>query len=174
MTDLISDALRARLRALRRGPLAAGAALEPIASTSGTLHGLLPHRPPFLLVDALVAVDRERRILVGERRVDPDDPILGGHFPGDPIYPGVLQVEAVAQLGVCLWALLDGRPEPAGVRATRIHHALFMAEVPPGARLTLMARVIDEDSLTATIAGQVFHGDTLCALCVLEAYLVDP
>lgn len=172
--DLISDALRAQIRALRRGPLAASATLEPLAVDGRGLSRLLPHRPPFLLVDGLVAIDRERRILVGERRVEPDDPVLVGHFPGQPVYPGVLQVEAVAQLGVCLWALLDGRPEPAGVRATRVHHALFMAEVPPGARLTLMACVIDDDSLTATIAGQVFHGDTLCSLCVLEAYLVDP
>lgn len=172
--ELISDALRALIGRLRRQPLAADATLEPMALVGADLDRLLPHRPPLRLVDALVGVDRDRRILVGQRRVDPDDPVLAGHFPGHPVYPGVLQVEAVAQLGVCLWTLLDGRAEPAGIRATRIHHARFMAEVPPGARLTLMACVIDEDSLIATIAGQIFDGDTLCSLCVLEACLVDP
>jgi 3-hydroxyacyl-[acyl-carrier-protein] dehydratase len=60
--------------------------------------GLLPHRPPFRFVDAVdELVDGQR--IVARYRVTGEEPFLAGHFPGNPVFPGVLQLEALAQAG---------------------------------------------------------------------------
>jgi hypothetical protein len=51
---------------------------------------LIPHRDPFLLVDTISAIDFDQRALEGKRRISPEDPVFAGHFPGWPIYPGML------------------------------------------------------------------------------------
>lgn len=167
------DVLDALVRALRRAPIADAVEIEPCLGTAAEVEGLLPHRPPFLLVDAVTGLDRAGRAVLGRYHVDPADPVFIGHFPGHPVYPGVLQVEAVSQLGLCGLALLSPSPEgPVQVRALKVHHALFLAEVAPGATLDLRARLVGDDSLTATVAGQVYAGGVLCSVTVMEAYFV--
>ena len=141
---------------------------------------MLPHRAPFLFVDRISAVDTEEKALVGHRRIDPLDPILAGHFPGDPVYPGVLLVETMAQLGVCLQHLnATGRietledDEPPRLRLLRVHHALFMAEVRPGDELTVLGKTIEDNGYTAIFAGQIVKDDTICAMAIVEAILLD-
>jgi 3-hydroxyacyl-[acyl-carrier-protein] dehydratase len=65
---------------------------------SDALVGLLPHRPPFLFVDHVEECAAGERV-VARYRVTGDEPFLTGHFPGNPIFPGVLQLEALAQAG---------------------------------------------------------------------------
>jgi 3-hydroxyacyl-[acyl-carrier-protein] dehydratase len=96
---------------------------------------LLPHRPPFLFVDEILA------LVPGESararwRVDPDAAFFAGHFPGNPILPGVIIVEALAQTGA-LAALAD--PESAGRLALfgGIGQARFRRVVRPGEELHL-------------------------------------
>jgi 3-hydroxyacyl-[acyl-carrier-protein] dehydratase len=79
---------------------------------------ILPHRFPFLFVDRVVAVQPGQSILA-QRLVSHSDPILQGHFPGNPILPGVVQVEAMAQAAVIL-AHESGEFDP------RIHHCYFV------------------------------------------------
>ncbi|MFW5959943.1 MAG: 3-hydroxyacyl-ACP dehydratase FabZ family protein [Chitinivibrionales bacterium] len=63
---------------------------------------LLPHREPFLFVDRIVRFKRDRYIQ-GEKYLDPDHPVFKGHFPGNPILPGVIAADALAQVSGLLW-----------------------------------------------------------------------
>lgn len=141
---------------------------------------ILPHRSPFLFVDAITGVDLTQGAIRGRRRIAPDDPVFVGHFPGEPIYPGVLQLETMGQLGLCLMSFnatgSTQAPEdvtPRRVRALKIHHALFLAEVLPGDELQVIAKLITADDYTAICAGQLIKGETVCALAVMEVYFVD-
>jgi 3-hydroxyacyl-[acyl-carrier-protein] dehydratase len=159
---------------------------EPAASTVGVDYGrseierLLQHRDPFLLLDRITLIDPERGALEGRRRIDPADPVLGGHFPGEPVYPGALQIEIVAQLSLCCYHFyaersseLTPQTRPRRYRAVKVHHAAFLGGVFPGDELTVRAQVLEADTLAFTCAGQLLRAGKICATAVLEAYLVD-
>ena len=136
---------------------------------------MVPHREPFLLIDGIEAFDQEEQAVLGHRTIDPEDPVLAGHFPGDPVYPGVLLLESMAQLCISLQSLLapDGENVQAGVRLLKVHHALFQDAALPGDRLAVAAKMIEDNGYTATMVGQVLRGDTILTVAVLEAYLID-
>src|SRR5436190_5390345 len=72
---------------------------------------ILPHRYPFLLIDRVIEVDPEKRI-VALKNVTINEPFFNGHFPGTPVMPGVLTIEAMAQAGAIL-GLLDKKADLA-------------------------------------------------------------
>jgi 3-hydroxymyristoyl/3-hydroxydecanoyl-(acyl carrier protein) dehydratase len=180
------EPLASLLRGLRRKPLLSldglassdapphdSADARPRSLTREDVEGLLPHRGSMLLLDAIDMVDTQQSALRARRRIDPADPVLAGHFPGAPVYPGVLLVEMMGQAGLCLVPLLAA--SSAGVRAARlthVHHAGFLAPVLPGDDVMILAALLDE-SLTVTAVGQIYKGSTLCAYAVSEVYLAD-
>ena len=135
------------------------------------IEALIPHRDPFLFVDRIDAVDRAGGVIAGRRWLDPADPLFRGHFPGDPIYPGALQVEAIGQLALCLFALVRG--PTAGVRALKIHHAAFLAAIRPGAELVVIAKALESNDYTGVCEGQVLVGTAICCHAVMEVYFVE-
>jgi 3-hydroxyacyl-[acyl-carrier-protein] dehydratase len=106
-----------------------------MTSVSADLLGRLPHRPPFLFVDSVDSCEPGRAVRAGYR-VTGEEPFLAGHFPGNPIFPGVLQLEALAQAGAVALLADDqfaGRlPLFGGVEGVR-----FRRIVRPGDELVL-------------------------------------
>ena len=101
---------------------------------------ILPHRQPFLLIDAVEELEPGKRA-VARKCVSYNEPYFGGHFPGEPVMPGVLIVEALAQTGAV--AIL-GKDENRGKTAyfASINSAKFKRKVVPGDILTLETEII--------------------------------
>lgn len=153
---------------------------ERVAIGRDGIERLIPHRPPFLFVDEVTDVGLTSQSIRGRRRIDPHDPVFEGHVPGRPIYPGVLQLETIGQLGLCLMqfvlagsASVTAATRPRDARAVRIHGAQFFQPVGPGEELTLVCRALAFDDYTAVCAGQVLRGDTPCSFGVMEVFFVD-
>lgn len=103
---------------------------------SRAIQEILPHRYPFLLVDKIIElVPRER--IVGIKQVTVNEPFFQGHFPGEPVMPGVLQIEALAQVGAIL-ALREFEDRDNRIPFfSGIEHARFRRPVVPGDTLVL-------------------------------------
>ncbi|MDD4239003.1 MAG: 3-hydroxyacyl-ACP dehydratase FabZ [Desulfotomaculaceae bacterium] len=99
------------------------------------IQSILPHRYPFLLVDRIVSVEEGRKV-VGIKNVSVNEPFFQGHYPGYPVMPGVLIIEAMAQVGATLLLLM---PEFAGEVPlfAGIDKARFRRQVVPGDQLKI-------------------------------------
>lgn len=132
---------------------------------------LIPHRYPFLLVDKVVSLDFENRKIVAHKNVSINEPFFQGHFPGQPIMPGVLIVEALAQAGGVLTQLTLGRDAQSKLfYLVKVDNVRFIKQVIPGDVLELhvqVKRVIRNMAVyygEAKVDGEVVaHAEVLCA-----------
>lgn len=130
------------------------------------VQAILPHRYPFLLVDRVVEFDSGRRA-VGLKNVTVNDPYFQGHFPGRPVFPGVLIVEALAQLGGVLAirsSSVEGSPI---VYLTGIDKAKFRKPVIPGDQIRLEVEVMKRRPPFWKMQGKAFVGNDL--VCEAES-----
>lgn len=171
------DDLFAMTRRLKRGRLMPDDRGMRCEVDRRGLERLLPHRGPMLLVDGLAAVDLQGPAVRGWRRLSASDLGFDGHFPGEPVYPGVLVVEAIGQLALTLLHFagagtidLPATGRSRRVRATHVHHAAFLAPFVPGDTMHLHAEVV-ESGLTMIAIGQAYNDDRLAAYAVSEVYV---
>ena len=131
---------------------------------------IIPHRYPFLLVDRVTECDMESRI-VGIKNVTTNEPYFQGHFPDFPIMPGVLIIEALAQVA-CILALKKLKKEGHGsVFFTGIDGAKFRQPVRPGDQLRLELEKIKQRGTLFRFQGSAYVEDKLAAECTLQAML---
>ena len=130
------------------------------------IKNILPHRPPFLLIDKVLSMDE--KTVIGVKNVSMNEPFFVGHFPDEPVMPGVLQVEAMAQLGGVL--VLGTVPDPQNYLTyfLKVDKVKFKRKVVPGDTLVFKCDLIGEIRRgIATMWAQAFVGDT----CVCEGEL---
>jgi beta-hydroxyacyl-ACP dehydratase FabZ len=133
---------------------------------------LLPHRYPFLLVDRVVSIESKQKI-VAYKNVTINEHFFLGHFPGAPVMPGVLILEALAQAGALL---LLGEVEDRGSKLiyfTGIDEARFRRPVVPGDQLRLSVEVLKLRSRTCKMRGVAEVDGELAAEGVIMSALVE-
>ncbi|MGA8041620.1 MAG: 3-hydroxyacyl-ACP dehydratase FabZ [Terracidiphilus sp.] len=131
----------------------------------------LPHRYPFLLIDRIVEFEPAKRT-VAIKNVTINEPYFQGHFPGHPIMPGVLVVEAMAQAGAVL--MLHGMPDRQTKLAvfTGIDNAKFRRQVVPGDQLRIEVDVLSFRTRAGRMAGKAFIDGKVACEATLTCMIV--
>ena len=128
---------------------------------------ILPHRYPFLLIDRVIEVDPDKRI-VALKNVSINEPFFNGHFPGAPVMPGVLTIEAMAQAGAVL-GLLEKNADltKALVYFMGIDEAKFRRPIVPGDQMRIVVEVMRRKAIVWKMKGEVYVGSELAAEAIL-------
>jgi beta-hydroxyacyl-ACP dehydratase FabZ len=134
---------------------------------------ILPHRYPFLLVDRILEMELGKRV-VGIKNVTINEPFFPGHFPGHPIMPGVLIVEAMAQVGaVLLMCSLDARAEKKVIYFTGIDRARFRRPVVPGDQLRFEVEILQLRRQMCRMKGAAYVEGKLVMDAAMSSMVVD-
>jgi beta-hydroxyacyl-ACP dehydratase FabZ len=133
---------------------------------------IIPHRFPFLLVDGILELDPAKRI-VGIKNVTVNEPFFQGHFPGAPVMPGVLIVEAMAQVAAVM--VLKELPDRENklVYFSGIDQARFRQPVVPGDQIRMVVEAIKMRSRHGKLRGEAFVKDKLVAEAEIFSTIVD-
>lgn len=132
---------------------------------------IIPHRYPFLLVDKIIELEEGKRA-VGIKNVTINEPFFQGHFPGNPIMPGVLIVEAMAQVAGVISMTLEENKGKLGV-FTGIDKVRFKKQVTPGDTLRIETEMISMRRNIAKAEATAYVGDEVACKGVLMFGLVD-
>jgi UDP-3-O-[3-hydroxymyristoyl] N-acetylglucosamine deacetylase/3-hydroxyacyl-[acyl-carrier-protein] dehydratase len=133
---------------------------------------IMPHRYPFLLVDRILSLEEGKRV-VGIKNVTINEPFFEGHFPGHPIMPAVLIIEAMAQVGGVLLLSMVAKPKEKLVYFMAIDKAKFRKPVFPGDQVRFELEMMRLRLNTCKMKGKAFVHDDLVAEAELLSVLMD-
>lgn len=143
---------------------------EPIMDVN-RIRQLLPHRYPFLLVDKIIELGDTH--IVGLKNITGNEPFFQGHFPQEPVMPGVLQVEAMAQVGGLLVLNMVDEPERYSTYFMKIDNVKFRQKVVPGDTLIFHVSLMTEIRRgCATLKGYAFVGDKIVSEAEFMAQII--
>jgi 3-hydroxyacyl-[acyl-carrier-protein] dehydratase len=144
---------------------------QPILLNVKEIAKILPHRYPFLLVDRIIYLNLEENVIIGQKNVTVNEQFFQGHFPGAPIMPGVLILEALAQTGGIL-VHKKGYCEKIAV-LLNINNAKFRKPVVPGDVLTLHATGLHFSNKGGRIMAKAMVNEQLAVEAEIGFALVD-
>jgi len=121
---------------------------------------MLPHRYPFQMVDRIIELDMETGRVVGIKNVTNNELYFQGHFPGNPVMPGVLQMEAMAQVAGVMLNSRDGNQGKTAYFMS-MNNVKFRKMVIPGDQLRIEVETLRMRSRMATVQGKAYVGDDL-------------
>ncbi len=133
---------------------------------------ILPHRAPFLLVDAVLELEPGKRV-VALKNVREEEPYFAGHFPGHPVMPGVLIVEAIAQAGGFMLMKEVKDRDAKLMYFAGIEEARFRRPVRPGEQLRLEVEMVYWRNNVCKMAGKALVGEQVAAEATVMCKLVD-
>ncbi len=143
---------------------------EPIMDNN-TIRELLPHRYPFLLVDKII--EKGENYIVGVKNITANEPFFTGHFPQEPVLPGVLQIEAMAQTGGLLVLSTVDDPEHYSTYFMKIDNVKFRQKVVPGDTLIFHLSFMTELRRgCAVMKGYAFVGEKIVSECEFMAQII--
>lgn len=144
--------------------------IEPVIDING-IKRLLPHRYPFLLIDKIIEIDKKHTVAV--KNVTVNEPFFQGHFPQEPVMPGVLQVESMAQAaGVLVLNFLED-PEKYSTYFLKIDNVKFRQKVVPGNTLVLHVSLMTEIRRgCAIVKGYAFVGEKVVCEAEFMAQII--
>lgn len=145
---------------------------EGIVFDANAIQRILPHRYPFLLVDKIISLEFDKKV-VGVKSVTVNEPFFPGHFPGQPIMPGVLIVEAMAQTGGILLLNSFLEPEKKLVMFMQINNVKFRKPVLPGDQLVMEVELINKKSKFAVLTGKAYVNGNLVTEAEFMAAITD-
>jgi len=145
---------------------------EGIVFDQEAIQRILPHRYPFLKVDKIIDLEFDKKV-IGIKSVSGNEPFFQGHFPGRPVMPGVLILEAMGQTGGIL--LLNSLPEPEKklVMFMGINNAKFRKPVVPGDQLVIEVEQVSVKRKIVMMSAKAFVDDKLVAEADFVAAIVD-
>jgi len=145
---------------------------EGVVLDVNAIQRILPHRYPFLMVDKIIQLELEKKV-VGVKSVTINEPFFVGHFPGQPIMPGVLIIEAMAQTSGIL--ILNSLPdfEKKLVYFMQMNNVKFRKPVVPGDQLFLEVELVNKRSKVFMMTGKAYVNDILVAEADFMAGVVD-
>lgn len=131
---------------------------------------LIPHRDPFLLVDEVVSAEPGQRIAC-RKQVKADMPVFAGHFPGNPVFPGVYMIESMAQASAILGRLTS--PEATGQTCLlmEVSQSRFRRMIKPGDLVDITVELTNRKSSFFWFKGEVKVGNELAASATFSAKL---
>jgi beta-hydroxyacyl-ACP dehydratase FabZ len=147
---------------------------EPVSSGLGIREILqvLPHRYPFLLVDRILEVEPGKKV-VGLKNVTFNEEFFQGHFPGNPVMPGVLLIEAMAQVGAFMLIAGTGDPSRRQLRLTGLDAVRFRRPVVPGDQVLFTVEFVTMKRSIVKIRGEARVDGQLCAEAEIMSLIQD-
>src|SRR5690242_4617320 len=149
----------------------AAPAPEAVTLDINQIQQVLPHRYPFLLIDRIIGMEVGKRV-TAIKSVTMNEPYFPGHFPGHPVMPGVLVVEAMAQAGGLL-IMREFKPNSKLVLFTGIDNCKFRKQVTPGDQLRIEVEVPAFRRNIGRMHGSAYVGDQLACEAELSCMVVD-